>query len=214
MLNPTNVIAAAQKLMTNGDFWNRVDEADRRNAAGMGGRGNQVSKESLAYNSGKQYNLISEQQIMSSQMNSGNHIVPGSNLPEALRESFKNLPPIQYDSSVMAQIPDSFFSGASANMQKEIQREQRSQSPTRPQQAQQRQQINEQTYQPQSISQTIDYNYIKFLIQETIKEELKNTQLNESSNGSIVGMKLVNGGTFQFMDSKGHLYEAKLKRIK
>ena len=214
MLNPTNVIAAAQRLMTDGDFWNRVDEADRRNATGMGGRANQGSKESRAYNSGKQYNLISEQQIRNSQMNSGNYVEPGSKLPEALRESFKNLPPIQFDQSVMSQIPDSFLSGASANMQKEIQREQRSQNTTRPQQMQQRQQINEQAYQPQVTSQNIDYNYIKFLIQESIKEALNNTKLNESVNNSMIGMKLVNGGTFQFMDGKGHIYEAKLKRIK
>lgn len=214
MMNPERVIAAAQRLMTDGDFWNRVDEADRRNASSNGGRANQGSTESKAYNSGKQYNLITEEQIREAQAAryGDSYTERGSNLPEALRESFKNLPPIQFDDSVMAQIPDSFFAGASVNMQKEIQREQAQQRPQQ-RQVQQRNQINEYA-QPQQVNTGIDYNYIKFLIQESVKEALKGVQLNESTNNSMIGMKIVNGGTFQFMDSKGHLYEAKLKRIK
>lgn len=213
MMNPERVIAAAQRLMTDGDFWNRVDEADRRSASGQGMRtSNKASTEAAAYNSGKQYNLISEEDIAQAQAAryGGDVYVPGSNLPEALRESFKSQPPIQFDDSVMAQIPDSFFAGASANMQKEIQREQIQQK--RPQQ---RQQIVEQQQPQQFNGGGIDYNYIKFLIQESVKEAVKGITLNESTSGNqMAGMKLVNGGTFQFMDSKGHIYEAKLKRIK
>ena len=59
-----------------------------------------------------------------------------------------------------------------------------------------------------NIGGQIDYNYIKFTVQEAIKEALENVESN-----TLKGIKLVNGGTFIFVDSKGNKYEAKLKKL-
>jgi hypothetical protein len=61
---------------------------------------------------------------------------------------------------------------------------------------------------PQTVQ--IDYNYIKYLIDESIKEHMK-SQINESASPQFIGMKLSAGNTFQFLDSKGNIYEGVLK---
>lgn len=66
----------------------------------------------------------------------------------------------------------------------------------------------QQQYFPQGGGQ-IDYNYLKYIINECIKENLKG-KLNESAGGTIAGMKIAPGNKFQFLDSKGNLYEAQL----
>lgn len=55
----------------------------------------------------------------------------------------------------------------------------------------------------------IDYNYIKYLVETAIKENTGH--LNESAGApAFKGMRLVEGNKFQFIDSKGNLYEAVL----
>ena len=85
--------------------------------------------------------------------------------------------------------------------------------PTSYYESQQRGQIREQYApqpQPQYQTQGIDYNYLKFLINECIKENLN--QLNESAN--LSSLKMAGGNKIQFIDSKGNVYEGTLKRIK
>ena len=127
---------------------------------------------------------------------SGHHMIPKvqtqqrkSNLPPEIQESFRKMPPL---SGGEISIPASYTQPRSI--------------------------INEQQYtqQPQYQQQapvapaTIDYNYIKYLVNECIKENMN--QLNESA--ILSGIKLVGGGKIQFTDSKGNVFEGVLKRVK
>ncbi len=59
-----------------------------------------------------------------------------------------------------------------------------------------------------SIGQ-IDYNYIKYLMESVIKENTN--RLNESANVTTFrGMRIAEGNKFQFIDSKGNVYEGVL----
>lgn len=131
-----------------------------------------------------------------SRPSAGQHLIPKvqtqqrkSNLPPEIQESFKKMPPL---SGGEIGVPASYTQSRSV--------------------------INEQQYaqqpqyqpQPQVAPATIDYNYIKYLINECIKENMN--QLNESA--SLSGIKLVGGGKIQFTDSKGNVFEGVLKRVK
>ena len=63
-------------------------------------------------------------------------------------------------------------------------------------------------YQPQVGG--VDYNYLKYIINECIKENLKG-RLNESSGGTLKGIKIGQGNVFEFMDSKGNIFEGQMK---
>lgn len=52
----------------------------------------------------------------------------------------------------------------------------------------------------------VNYELIKYIVKECLKEQ--NT-VNESV-GIVKGMRIANGGTIQFIDTKGNLYEGKL----
>lgn len=55
----------------------------------------------------------------------------------------------------------------------------------------------------------IDYNYIKYLMESVIKENTN--KLNESANVTTFrGMRIAEGNKFQFIDSKGNVYEGVL----
>ena len=60
----------------------------------------------------------------------------------------------------------------------------------------------------QPTSQQIDYNYIKYLISEAIKENVR--ILNESKSGNLAGVRIAGGNKIQLMDTKGNLYEGVL----
>lgn len=109
--------------------------------------------------------------------------------PEEIRESFRKMPAMSGGAGVTS-VPASYYA------------------------TQQRQVIQEQQYAPQTQyqaqPQAIDYNYIKFLINECIKENLK--QLNESA--SLSTLKMAGGNKIEFVDSKGNVYEGVLRRVK
>ena len=109
--------------------------------------------------------------------------------PEEIRESFRKMPAMSGGAGVTS-VPASYYA------------------------TQQRQVIQEQQYAPQpqyqAQPQAIDYNYIKFLINECIKENLK--QLNESA--SLSTLKMAGGNKIEFVDSKGNVYEGVLRRVK
>ena len=116
-----------------------------------------------------------------------------SKLPKAILESFEKTPsPVDaFDTGVIDTSQLNFL------------------NTDKPQQKQQiREQAPRQTTVPQNSS--IDYNYIKYLINEAIKENLN--KLNESANvNNFRGMRIAPGNVFQFIDTKGNLYEGQLK---
>lgn len=121
-----------------------------------------------------------------------------SKLPAAILESFQKTP-----SPVDAFDIDTI--NAQLHFQEDTPVQQVAKQPVREQQVHQAQQPQ---YVPQGGGQ-IDYNYLKYIINECIKENMKG-KLNESAGGTIVGMKIAPGNKFQFLDSKGNLYEAQL----
>lgn len=71
--------------------------------------------------------------------------------------------------------------------------------------------VIQQTPQQPSYPQGIDYNYIKYIVNECIKENMA-TQLNENAN--LSGIKMTGGNKIQFTDRKGNIFEGTLKLIK
>lgn len=131
-----------------------------------------------------------------------------SRLPKAILESFKKTPsPVDafaVDGARNAQTEELTRVFNQFNQQNGTPQKQQ----VREQVTQQRRQQQPQTYQPAQGG--IDYNYIKYLVSEAVKENMKG-MLNESSaGGNMVAMKIAPGNKFQFMDSKGNLYEAQL----
>ena len=59
---------------------------------------------------------------------------------------------------------------------------------------------------PMNTGAPIDYNYLKWIIMECLKEHSSNNVMNESV-GSVAGLKMMPGNKIQFMDSKGNIYE-------
>ena len=127
-----------------------------------------------------------------------------SKLPKAILESFAKTPTPMDDPQISAL--EMILAGQQPTKQAPVQQKQpvREQVQQRPQQPVQQQ--------PQATA-GIDYNYIKYLINECIKENLKG-KLNESVGGELRGMKIAPGNKFQFLDSKGNIYEAQLTLIK
>ena len=82
-------------------------------------------------------------------------------------------------------------------------------------------QINEQTQQPvqnltqQPIQQTvntgIDYNYLKFIVNECIKENLKQIKDELLNESSLKLIRLGGENKIQLIDNKNNLYESKLE---
>ena len=78
-----------------------------------------------------------------------------------------------------------------------------------------RQVMNEQATPSMQMGGSIDYNYIKYLVSEALKEnlqEMKKTLINENA---LAGLKLQEGGKIVLVDKTGNVFEAKLtKRVK
>lgn len=85
-----------------------------------------------------------------------------------------------------------------------------------PQKPAQKQKINEAVpqrvnAQPMPQAAGIDYNYLKYIINECIKENMSG-MLNENAGMSnMKAMRIAAGNTFQFIDAKGNLWEGQLK---
>ena len=77
----------------------------------------------------------------------------------------------------------------------------------------QRQIVSEQMVSPSVVAvpnNSIDYNYIKYLIDESIKSNLQALQGNLLTESTMSGLKVKQNGTLVFVDTKGNIYEAKL----
>lgn len=64
----------------------------------------------------------------------------------------------------------------------------------------------------QTVGYGIDYNYIKYLIEEAVNNALsKASLLNESKSSSNFALSIGKGSKIRFMDTKGNIYEGELK---
>ncbi len=113
--------------------------------------------------------------------------VENSRMPEAIKQSMINNPIVAGDSmrSVMNEI--------SGNKQKFSQL------------TEQKQMVNET---PQPNAGVIDYNYLKYIISECIKEELSKQPLNEGTTLRQIGLS---NGKIKLVDNKGNIFSAQLQ---
>lgn len=166
-MNANKIIAEAQKLMCNQDFWDKVNNVELSKHNG---------KKSITYEDGV-FDRLTPQQLQESKQpkfkKTGNPVL----------DSFIDKPPIQIDAM-------------SLELDESISAQPISQT---------------QTAQPYINNNSIDYNYIKYLIDESIKAHLSNNQLNESKTTQMVGMRMCDGNKIQFLDNRGNLYEGVLK---
>ena len=216
-MNLNNVLAKAQRMMLDED-WNRqveIGAAAQRAGSINGNKGydpaiaameqaafgttsmqpsttgyekNPIpSNYAPSYQHG-QYGQSSPVQIIQEQASAPSQM--NSKLPKSILESFERMP-----SPIPAE-------GAPTSVLEGLQLEQYPQS---------------QPGKRAPVGAGIDYNYIKYLIDESIERHMKGS-LNEGINLSdIKGMRIANGSVIQFIDTKGNLYEGKLtlkKKVK
>lgn len=112
-----------------------------------------------------------------------------SKMPSNILESFMKTPPLSGD-DYSSPIPDSYFNSLKLNTQPQA--------------------LNEQApvYQ-QSAAQGINYDLIKYIVKEAIKENAGT--LNEGVQANLRGMRILEGNVIQLLDTKGNLYEGVLK---
>lgn len=210
-MNLNNVLAKAQKMMLD-ENWNRQVEigAAAQRAGSINGGGNKydpslAAMEEMAFGSssmrpdtGYNRNPIPQNvRIRQSSYNDGTPVQiiqeqhaprsTNSKLPKEILESFEQMPSPIDDSYGMT--PGSVLD--TLNLP----------------------QINEQQYQmqqPQPRQGGIDYAYIKYLIDESIKSHMGGMLNENASLTNFKGMRLAQGGVIQFIDTKGNLFEGKL----
>lgn len=206
----TNVLAKAQRMMISEDFNNQVERAAAAqsgrkmkgggsadiagfedalfgisNGPSIEGYEKNPLPENVKYQQSVDYSGVQMIQPRQQEINTEN-----SKLPKAILESFKKNPsPLNdMDSSAVAMLIES------GQMQMKPQVRETVQRPA-PQPV------------PQNAGSGIDYNALKFIINECIQNALKE-KLNE---GVVRGMKIGDGNVIQFLDSRGNLYEGQLK---
>ncbi len=117
----------------------------------------------------------------------------------ALRESFSKIPPIS---------DDTFPSDANYQPGTSLLREQVS-----PQQqyVQQPQYVQPVQTQPQQLPVGgVDYNMIKYIVSEAVKENIETIKKSLLNENALRGISMPGGGKIQFLDTKGNLYEGQL----
>lgn len=173
-----NAIAAASALINNPTF-NALVESKTGCARRKKNGGSDISALEAEAFGGTSSSSISQQLP---QIPKNANKTTNSKMPSAILESFKEQPSLSYGMDMVAP-PVSY---------------------TQPTYSQPKQIVTEQIItQPQTSG--IDYNALKFIINECIKENLKT--INESNN--LVGVK-VGGGKIQVLDTKGNVYEGVL----
>lgn len=184
-----NALARAQKLMLDENF-NRKVEASARALKGKsmnGGGGNDLSAfEAAAFGSApstpnRNYEMLQETPV-ATKKNTG--------IPSNILESFQQTPPMSGGMEMTA--PSYLFE----NLQ---------QQPSAPQ----RPVYQQPQYQQPQQQAGIDYEYIKYMINESVKNVVG--QLLSEGGSTVKGMRIKDGNTIQFLDTKGNLYEGTLK---
>lgn len=200
-MNIENILAHAQQVMLNENFWAKVD-------ASTPGTTNAKSREAKMFKENR--NVQPAQQL---QFTPQRQVTANSKIDKSILESFQKTPSMSgviNGGDYAGDIPASYFAGLNGNTvtsqtsEKELPNIQYQRKPA---------QLNEtiQTtgqYVPQASS-AVDYNYIKYLIDESLKSYFGNNKLNESVNG-LAGLKMSGGNKIHFIDTKGNIYEATL----
>ena len=195
-----SVISQASRLMNEG-FMNKVDNAAaRRNGKPIKSGGNDLAyldEQVFGYGTQKsgsyaQSSVQIQQPTVQRQFNNN-----------ALQESFAKTPPISGNNfpgaEMMGITPSGYQPGASLLNEQRAAQQQFVQQP----------QYVQPPYQTQQTG-SINYDVIKYLVNEAIKEnlaELKQSMLTEST---LRGINMPGGNKIQFLDSKGNVYEGQL----
>lgn len=198
-----SAISKASRLM-NEDYMAYLDGISAMTNGGKKGGGRRKGGGDLAYldqqvfgrSSSKPSSYVPQQQI---QENVPQHQFSSS----VLQESFAQQPPISGYSfpgaESMSMSQSGYQPGAS------LLTEQRGQQ----QYVQQPQQVYQPQYQPQQTG-GIDYNMIKYLVSEAIKENMAAIKQGMLNEGAVAGIRMPGGNKIQFLDSKGNVYEGQL----
>lgn len=198
MRDINDIVAKAQQTMVNPDFWKKVDNKANSNRQN---NGNNVLSESAINEFDIYSNLDANTDIQMLETTESRNASIEEKIQSSplLSQIYKDKPPMSGEYR-------EYRENNSSNPMKQLD--------VKRKEAQQKR-INEQQQMiPQQtvINSQIDYNYIKYLIDESIKQHLSNTNLlNESTTPQMVGMKMCEGNKIQFMDSKGNIYEGVLK---
>jgi len=218
-MNLNNVLAKAQRMITSEQFNRDVERAASVQRGGGGGEDFSAAEDALfGFSSGPsvvgydkvaipddvRYNGTDFSGIQMLQEQPVQRDLSNSKLPKSILESFRKNPTPEMDDPTISLV-EQVLRGNQPAKQAPVQKQQVREQAQRVQQPQYQQQ-------PQPTA-GIDYNYLKYLINECIKENLKGT-LNESVGGELRGMKIAPGNKFQFLDSKGNIYEAQLTLVK
>ena len=174
MKNIDSIIANAQKLMINEDFWSKVESVDSSRTTN-GGKVKGSCAEVFRNNSDVQQMQI---ETSNRRKKTGNPVL----------DSFIDKPPMTGENNPYL-LNETF-----------VTQQQNTQQPI----------IQERIMQQPSNTQ-VDYNYIKYLVEDAVKNAISQNVINESKNNNILGMKMCEGNKIQFMDSKGNIYEGVLK---
>lgn len=194
-----SAISKASRLM-NEDYMTYLDGISAMTNGGKKSGGRRKGGNDLAY---------LDQQVFGRSSSKSNSYVPQQQIQEnapqrqfsssALQESFAQTPPISGYSfpgaESMGMSQSGYQPGAS------LLTEQRSQQPY----VQQPQQV----YQPQQTG-CINYDMIKYLVSEAIKENMEAIRQNMLNENVMTGIRMPGGNKIQFLDSKGNVYEGQL----
>ena len=191
-----SAISKASRLM-NEDFMRRVDNAEAmRKGKPVKGVNDlaYLEQQAFGYSGGGR-----SQQPKQIQEN----VAPRQFSNSALQESFAQQPPISgYNfpgAESMSMSQSGYQPGAS------LLTEQRGV----PQHfVQQPQQVYQPQYQPQGGG--INYDMIKYLVSEAIKENMEIIRQNMLNENVMAGIRMPGGNKIQFLDSKGNVYEGQL----
>ena len=191
-----SAISKASRLM-NEDFMRRVDNADamRKGKPVKGGNDLAYLDEQVFGRGSSRTNTYVPQQTRENAQ-------PRQFSNSVLQDSFTQTPPMSGSNfpgaETMGIMPSGYQPGAS------LITEQRNQ-----QFVQQPQQVYQPQYQPQQMG-GIDYNMIKYLVSEAIKENMAAIKQGMLNEGAIAGIRMPGGNKIQFLDSKGNVYEGQL----
>lgn len=215
--NFINALARAQQLIHDTNFNRQVETAaafERGKNGGGGSSSDIAGLDAMVFGVGTstpprqqapQRRMVAEQQSYGGyepiqQIQPQPRDLSKSKLPKEILESFASNP-----------TPESYFEGTVSKMEGLDalmgggQRQAVAEA-VRPQPVQQRQAAPQQ-YIPQGGG--IDYEYVKYLVREAVKEAMGT--LNESVGMSgMRGMCIGEGNVIQFLDKKGNVYEGKL----
>ena len=134
---------------------------------------------------------------------------PSANLPKAIRESMMNNP---IDSSGMMLESNNNVSVLDSLNMSQPQRQTVNEAMVYEQQysAPQQPVYYQPQYVPQSAPMTIDYNYIRAIVNECVQANLEKIKEEILSESNLKLVRLNNGNKIQLVDNKNNLYESTL----